>query len=622
MMRRIGIWMGLAVWLLSGSATLAFTVSGTARDTAGVPVVGVEVLVYDDQDNPVGGFPPTFTDATGFYGISSIPSGTWGLGFAPPSATGLLGKLVSGIVVTGDLTVDVTLERGAVLSGTVFDTLGMGIFNIDLNVYDQITGDKVEAPGDNTDLTGFYDVVVAPGLYRLRWRDVSGGRWVAVEFENVAIGGDTTIDVTMLSGFFVSGTVRDSTGTPVVNADLDALESSSGTLQPTPGDNTDSNGDYQILVPAKTYDITVTPPAGALLLPDIKTGVAISSDTTIDFTLVTGRVLSGFVRDPLSAPVVDVDLDVRDAITGIKLITPGDNTDATGFYDVLVPNGTYDIDYQPPVLTGLAPVRLPNVVIQSDTAIDVVVVTGVHLSGVVTHPLGAPAVGVDLDVKDAVSGVSVPVVGDQTDPAGQFDMIVPVGLLDVEVEPPPVLHLAAQRLPGLSVTADTALSIDLDTGMVVSGVVRDSLGLPVAGVDVRALTGADTAFTPSHTTDLAGLYTIYLAPGTYDMEYHPDSTSGLPDTLLPGVLIAGDTTIDVTYPTTATGGTDRGDVNQDANITSADIIYLVNFVFKGGPPPQLSESEGDTNCDGSVTSADIIFLVNFVFKGGPPPVCP
>lgn len=26
---------------------------------------------------------------------------------------------------------------------------------------------------------------------------------------------------------------------------------------------------------------------------------------------------------------------------------------------------------------------------------------------------------------------------------------------------------------------------------------------------------------------------------------------------------------------------------------------------------------GDTNCDGSVTSADVIALVNYVFKGGP-----
>jgi hypothetical protein len=64
----------------------------------------------------------------------------------------------------------------------------------------------------------------------------------------------------------------------------------------------------------------------------------------------------------------------------------------------------------------------------------------------------------------------------------------------------------------------------------------------------------------------------------------------------------------------------RGDVNQDGNINSADIVYLVNYLFVGGPEPQPWES-GDVNCDGVVNSADIIYLVNYLFVGGPPPSC-
>jgi len=65
-----------------------------------------------------------------------------------------------------------------------------------------------------------------------------------------------------------------------------------------------------------------------------------------------------------------------------------------------------------------------------------------------------------------------------------------------------------------------------------------------------------------------------------------------------------------------------GDVNSESGscvITSADIIYMVNFVFKGGPGPLPCVAAGDVNCDGQPTSADIIHLVNFVFKGGLPP---
>jgi photosystem II stability/assembly factor-like uncharacterized protein len=62
-----------------------------------------------------------------------------------------------------------------------------------------------------------------------------------------------------------------------------------------------------------------------------------------------------------------------------------------------------------------------------------------------------------------------------------------------------------------------------------------------------------------------------------------------------------------------------GDVNIDGVITSADIISLVNFVFKGGLAPKPCMAAGDANCSGAVTSADIIYMVNHVFKGSAAP---
>jgi len=62
-----------------------------------------------------------------------------------------------------------------------------------------------------------------------------------------------------------------------------------------------------------------------------------------------------------------------------------------------------------------------------------------------------------------------------------------------------------------------------------------------------------------------------------------------------------------------------GDANADRAITSADIIYLVNHILRGGPEPTPCAALGDTECTGTITSADIIYLVNHVFKGGPEP---
>lgn len=64
----------------------------------------------------------------------------------------------------------------------------------------------------------------------------------------------------------------------------------------------------------------------------------------------------------------------------------------------------------------------------------------------------------------------------------------------------------------------------------------------------------------------------------------------------------------------------RGDANGDGVINSADVVYLINYLFKDGPPPDPLEA-GDVNCDEIINSADVVYLINYLFKGGPPPGC-
>jgi serine protease AprX len=61
-----------------------------------------------------------------------------------------------------------------------------------------------------------------------------------------------------------------------------------------------------------------------------------------------------------------------------------------------------------------------------------------------------------------------------------------------------------------------------------------------------------------------------------------------------------------------------GDVNRSGSVTISDVVYLINYLFKGGPPPYLYY-RGDTNCDQSVTVEDVVYLVAYLFKGGPLP---
>ena len=57
-----------------------------------------------------------------------------------------------------------------------------------------------------------------------------------------------------------------------------------------------------------------------------------------------------------------------------------------------------------------------------------------------------------------------------------------------------------------------------------------------------------------------------------------------------------------------------GDANADEKITLIDIVYLVNYVFKGGPEPLPFFLSGDMNEDATVNLTDIVLLVNYVFS--------
>jgi hypothetical protein len=64
----------------------------------------------------------------------------------------------------------------------------------------------------------------------------------------------------------------------------------------------------------------------------------------------------------------------------------------------------------------------------------------------------------------------------------------------------------------------------------------------------------------------------------------------------------------------------RGDANGDGVIDMADVIYLINYLFIGGPAPNPSWV-GDANCDGKVDLADAVYIINYLLIGGPPPSC-
>jgi serine protease AprX len=61
-----------------------------------------------------------------------------------------------------------------------------------------------------------------------------------------------------------------------------------------------------------------------------------------------------------------------------------------------------------------------------------------------------------------------------------------------------------------------------------------------------------------------------------------------------------------------------GDVTADGKINVSDVVYLINYLFIGGPTPDPLFL-GDVNCDSQVNVSDVVYLIGYLFQAGPQP---
>jgi hypothetical protein len=63
-----------------------------------------------------------------------------------------------------------------------------------------------------------------------------------------------------------------------------------------------------------------------------------------------------------------------------------------------------------------------------------------------------------------------------------------------------------------------------------------------------------------------------------------------------------------------------GDANASGGVDIDDVVYLIAFVFSGGPPPvPYLFASGDSSCDCWLDIDDIVYLIDYIFSDGPDP---
>jgi hypothetical protein len=68
-----------------------------------------------------------------------------------------------------------------------------------------------------------------------------------------------------------------------------------------------------------------------------------------------------------------------------------------------------------------------------------------------------------------------------------------------------------------------------------------------------------------------------------------------------------------------TGYYKSGDVTCDGKVDVGDVVFLVNYLYRGGDSPCIWDA-GDDNCDLVINLGDVVYLINYLYRGGSPPL--
>jgi hypothetical protein len=376
---------------------------------------------------------------------------------------------------------------------------------------------------------GTYSLLVTP---KAPSRLGSGRGWADV------LDADATSVVQLEGRSKISGTIKDETGAAVADAAVCA-HPPSALLSPTCV-RSGAQGTFTIDVRADVYKLDVTGPPGGKLLPQwasgrLSSGQADLADARtadvdgIAVTMVKGVLLTGVVTGP-NGPVEDAQICTR--TLAAPLPWECERTKKNGSYLVLVEPGRYYLWTVPPdnvrllaqwydhVLEG---VDTSEIAMDRDRRIDVTLDPGPQIKGRVTTTDGVPVTGalVCVDTRFPTGRICRPSGGD-----GSYAVTTRSETYTVQVLPPAESDLISEFwlrkrtwVDANDITlgaADRTLDLTLRKGVRVTGVIRDTRGIPLEGATVNLndaegpLIGADT--------DISGTYTMVVPPGTYQVE--------------------------------------------------------------------------------------------------------
>ncbi|MCI5225101.1 MAG: carboxypeptidase regulatory-like domain-containing protein [Candidatus Electrothrix sp. AX2] len=343
------------------------SISGTVTDISGAGIPDVLISVYDgnNYNSELGS---ASTDENGNYTVIGLPAGEHKVKFSKynyveewyDNKRKLFADLVTVTNGADTSDIDAVLVIGGRISGTVKNKNGEGIPDVDVHVHG---GSFVR-----TDENGKYTVIELPageyavqfskyGSYVTEWYNNAPQIYCANPVSVVLAQTTANINIVLVEGGGISGTVTDSSGVGLANIYVSATARSKHSRFPFASGSayTDIHGHYTInALPAGMYRIDYSDTSQNKYYREYYND-KIDFDIADQVAVVDGRI----------TPNIDAVLDIPGGISGIvtdedgnavpdiqvEILGPDDHresvhTDSTGSYTVsLLPPGDYTVKF-------------------------------------------------------------------------------------------------------------------------------------------------------------------------------------------------------------------------------------------------------------------------------------
>jgi hypothetical protein len=246
------------------------------------------------------------------------------------------------------------------ISGLVYDPYGNPVSGT--LVYNINSTGFTYGQGAYSNGSGYYTMAVPSGTYRIVARSGS----MSYSEVNIAVNGNITKNISLVTCFTVSGYVLDQNGRGISGVSTNIYNSTWS----VPVANTDYSGHYSVIVPAGTYSFGLWPPQNSNYVSYSESAFVVSADMIKNVTMgLASCKLSGYLSDTAGAVISSASVWLKNS-TGVTF-SSGTTSNNIGYYYVNAPAGTYTLYVRPS--TSTTSTYNENIILSSDTVKNITV---------------------------------------------------------------------------------------------------------------------------------------------------------------------------------------------------------------------------------------------------------